>query len=62
MPVSHDISSFIADTFINNIAGVLLQDLFIQTFTEHHDVGKVVYQSPMSNKAPTSKYVNVTVL
>ena len=56
------LSCFLADTFINNSSGSLSPDELIKKLTQYPDVGRVVYNRPMSPKAPGGKFVMVTVL
>ena len=63
MPVKRSgLSIFLLDTFINNISGKITPDVLEQKLSCYPEVGKVIYNWLRSNKAPSLKFINVTVL
>ena len=63
MPVKRSgLSIFLSDTFINNLSGKITPDLLVQKLSSYPDVGKIIYNRPRSNKAPSLKFIIVTVL
>ena len=56
------LSIFLSDTFINNVSSKITPDVLVQKLSSYPEVGKVIYNRPRSNKAPSLKFINVTVL
>ena len=63
MPVKRiGLSKILADTFINNLTGVLTPDMLIKKLSTYLSVGQVIYNKNCSVKCPPSKFISSTVL
>ena len=63
LPISRSsLSLFLADVFIINPGTDLSPTLVIQKLTKYHNVGTTVYCRPRSNKPPSPKFIQTTIL
>ena len=63
MPVFRaGISTFPADTFINNTSGLITIGILISKLTKYPDVGRIIYNRSRSVKSPVVELVNVIIL
>lgn len=56
------LSQLLADTFINNLSGIIIPQMLIKKITMYLDAGKVILTRLYRAKCPPINFVNVTVL